>query len=508
MEISGRLIARNSVLNLAGHLIPLLAGIVAIPILVRGLGLEQFGILSLAWVVLGYATIFDLGLGRATTKHVAEALGRGGAEEIPSLVGTALAVQLAFGAAATIVLAALTPFLVGNAFAISIDLADEARATMYLIALAIPIVLVSGSFSGVLEARQRFDLVNSVRIPTSTLTFLLPAAGVASGFQILEIVALILLMRVAALVALVALVVRTFSGLSVLTFSRRLVRRLISYGGWITVTSVVAPAFVYLDRFLIASLVSVSAVSYYAAPYETVTRLWILPASLVISLFPAFSILEGARNREAITSIFLRSTKYLLLSLGPLAILLILFAHDLLRLWLGEDFATQSGAVLQILAFGVLINSVAQIPYALLQGVGRPDLTGKFHLVEFPIYVSTVWILILEWGIKGAAVAWLVRVALDAFLLFTAALRIHHLPVTVFARHRIVGACLALAGLAAGSYGLGRLINDHSLLVRGTAYGVFLVLFALGAWKKVLDASERSAIAGFLANRKSAKDQA
>jgi len=67
VEICGSLLARNTLLNFIGQAVPLLVGVATIPFIVRGLGTERFGFLSLAWVVLGYFAIFDLGLGRATT---------------------------------------------------------------------------------------------------------------------------------------------------------------------------------------------------------------------------------------------------------------------------------------------------------------------------------------------------------------------------------------------------------------------------------------------------------
>jgi O-antigen/teichoic acid export membrane protein len=97
LEISGRLLARNTLINFVGQVIPLAIGVIAIPIIVRGLGTDRFGLLSLAWVVLGYFTIFDLGLGRATTKYVAEALGKGEEEKVPNLVWTTVAIQLILG---------------------------------------------------------------------------------------------------------------------------------------------------------------------------------------------------------------------------------------------------------------------------------------------------------------------------------------------------------------------------------------------------------------------------
>src|SRR5215471_13808988 len=69
---SGRLLARNTVWNLLGQILPMTVGLVAIPILVRGIGVARFGVLSLASVLIGYFSLFDRGIGRALTKLVAE----------------------------------------------------------------------------------------------------------------------------------------------------------------------------------------------------------------------------------------------------------------------------------------------------------------------------------------------------------------------------------------------------------------------------------------------------
>src|SRR5215472_7625436 len=74
---SGHLLARNSVWNLAGQILPLLVAVVSIPVLVRGLGTDRFGILLIAWAVIGYFGIFDFGISRALTQLVARRLGGG-----------------------------------------------------------------------------------------------------------------------------------------------------------------------------------------------------------------------------------------------------------------------------------------------------------------------------------------------------------------------------------------------------------------------------------------------
>lgn len=418
IKIEGSLLTRNTVLNFIGLAMPLLIGVVTIPFIIKGLGTERFGLLSLSWVILGYFTLFDLGLGRATTKFVAESLWQGQTERLPQLVWTSLLIQGFLGLLGGLLLTAFVPLLVNRIFNIPPLLLRDARLTFFLLAASLPVMLVLTSLRGVLEAGQRFDLVNAVKIPSSSLTFLLPALGVLLGLGLPGIILLLLISKFFTTLAYLFLCLRAFPILKEsFTFNSKVIRPLAAYGGWVTVSNVVGPILVYLDRFLIGSLLSMSAVAYYTAPYEVVTRLWILPSSLVMTLFPVFSAL-GQTSKEAIAGLYSRSIKYLFLIMGPLVLFLIVFAEEILRLWLGTEFAEKSTIVFQILAIGVLVNSLAYIPYGLLQGLGRPDITAKFHFLELLLYLPLAWFLVKDMGIVGGALSWTIRVALDAFLLF------------------------------------------------------------------------------------------
>ncbi|MFO0170882.1 MAG: oligosaccharide flippase family protein, partial [Aphanizomenon sp.] len=157
-----------------------------------------------------------------------------------------------------------------------------------------------------------------------------------------------------------------------------------------TLTNIVSPLMVYMDRFLIGGLISVSAVAYYTTPYEVVTKLWLIPGSLVSVLFPAFST-SFVQEPLRVKQLFNRGVKYIFLILFPITLVIITFANEALTLWIGKDFAQNSTQVLQWLAIGVFINSLSQVPFALIQGVGRPDITAKFHFIELPFYVMILW---------------------------------------------------------------------------------------------------------------------
>jgi O-antigen/teichoic acid export membrane protein len=276
--------------------------------------------------------------------------------------------------------------------------------------------------------------------------------------------------------------------------SFNLLLRLFAYGGWVTLTSIVSPILAYLDRFLIGSLLTIAAVTYYTAPYEAVTRLWIISASLSLTLFPAFSTLEGRKDGQRLGMLFARSVKYILLTTGPVVVVIWLFAGEVLQIWLGADFALESTVALQILAAGVLISSLAQTPFALLQGLGRPDIPAKFHLIELPVYICVAWFLVSKFGITGAAEAWTLRVALDALLLFGATFKVYGFSLRLLATNGTVLAGTSLVILAGVGYVLktvfGALtIYSQSLLLIG-----LIVLFAWFTWNHVLDGSDRGAV--------------
>ena len=113
---------------------------------------------------------------------------------------------------------------------------------------------------------------------------------------------------------------------------------------------------VYLDRFLIGSIISVSAVAYYATSHEIIIRLMVIPGAIVGVLFPALGAVIGTNPSKAIT-IFFGGVKYTFISVFPIILIIFIFAEEGLNFWLGDEFSLRGTTVLQLLAIGAFINS-------------------------------------------------------------------------------------------------------------------------------------------------------
>jgi len=184
--------------------------------------------------------------------------------------------------------------------------------------------------------------------------------------------------------------------------------------------------------------------------------------------------------------LFDRTVNYIFLSLFPVVLIIVTFAHEGLALWLGGDFAVNSSLVLQVLAVGVFINSQAYVPSGLVQGAGRPDLTAKLHLIELPFYLLILWWMLDAYGIVGVAVAWVLRVVVDAVFLFAMAHRLLS-PASPLTLRPVLRPGMALFVLALGAVIPGLAMKSVFLLV-------MLILFVVLAWFVILATDERNMI--------------
>jgi O-antigen/teichoic acid export membrane protein len=486
----GRLLARNTLLNLIGRAGPLVIAIFAIPILIKELGTDRFGVFTLVGMVIGYFSLFDFGLGRALTKFVAERLCSEQQEGIPVLVWTSLLLMFALGLAGSILIALITPWLVRGVLNIPAGLHAETIWIFYLLALCIPIVITTVGLRGVLEATQRFGFINAMGMVMGGFTFLVPVLILLFSKSLLLIVAVLATAR------FVALELHLIFCLYAMPALRRnvsvrfaVVAPLLRFGGWITVSNIVSPIMANLDRFLVAALVSVTGVAYYAAPFSVVTNLLVVPLAIAGVLFPAFAA-SFAQDRRRTVLLYIRGIKYVFLSLFPIVLLFVVFARQGLYLWLGKDFAEHSGRVMQMLTIGLFFNSLAQIPFHLIQSTGKANLTARLHLVELPFYLVAVWWMTRTFGIEGTAIVWSARAMVDALVLFRLARCT--LPQGGFWFHYAeLPMILALLVFVFGAIprGLGANIGFAASA---------MVAFVFASWRLVLDKTEHSIIRAFL----------
>ena len=125
-----------------------------------------------------------------------------------------------------------------------------------------------------------------------------------------------------------------------------------------------------------------------------------------------------ANKPDAAQRTYSTTIRFLLASMLPVTLTAVILADPLLQLWLGAEFAKNGAPILQILAIGVLINTLAQAPANLIQSTGNPKWMAILHVIELPIFLITIWWLTSKYGTIGTALSWTGRMALDSLMLF------------------------------------------------------------------------------------------
>ncbi len=404
----------NIAWNLSSNILPLVFGLALFPKIISAYGLERFGLLSLVWALIGYFSLFDLGLSRALTQQISEMIGKNkSGPEIAQLIRTAFVVMWVLGVLGGLMLWVISTPLIVDFLKISGELQAESIYAFSLLALSIPLIVHTAALRAILEALYLFKSASLIRMVLGAGTFLAP--------YLTSFISPTLTSAVTGLIATRALVwllhIYAVHRSKILAFTNRhfdigWLKPLLQFGGWMTVSNIIGPMMVYMDRFVIASILGAAATSFYVAPYEVVTKLLLVPAAISGVLFPLFAkqweqdpIFSAAKLNQGVC--------YTLILVFPAGVLISFFSAEWLELWLGKTFAEKSSPIVTWVTVGILINSVAQILFSKVQGAKRSDWTAKLHLFELVPYLALLSACLSLWGIVGAAFAWCIRSAID-----------------------------------------------------------------------------------------------
>lgn len=412
-------LSRNTIWNVAGNALPLAIGAITIPLLVQRLGLERFGILTLLWAIIGYFSLFDFGVGRAITQQVAELSAGKRYREVPATIKAGLEFTFLTGMLGATLLALGAYPLSQFGLGISVNLKHEVFLSLFIAACGIPLATVSSGLRGALEGYEHFHASNLGRMFLGASIFLFPLLSVLINGESLVFITLWLVSaRLASCILFFLLVIKLPSGkFWHAKIGENTRNNLFSFGAWMAVTNLLSPLLVNIDRFVISYLLGVAVVAYYTLPFEFLVRLLIFPGALGSSLLPNLAranAIDSVRAKQT----FLASVKIATIGMFFLCLLASLLAYPLMKIFISEQFASQSWLLCVILSVGIFVNGVAYIPYTALHAQGAARPTGLLHMIELVLYIPTLLALVHLMGLKGAAIAWTLRASFDAAALF------------------------------------------------------------------------------------------
>ena len=218
---------------------------------------------------------------------------------------------------------------------------------------------------------------------------------------------------------------------------------------------------------------------------------------MIQSLVPAFSQLLAPEKKEEFDRLFSRVTRLNLMWLLPATMLMVVIAKPFFTIWAGAEFGAESTNPFYILVFGLCFNIFAYIPHSVILASGRTDIFAKLYWIELVIYILLVIWLVNLFQIKGAAMAWSLRVIFDALII----IRLSKKIAGVSFKFSDFFYILTLGGILLLPPVLFAVFYDNFSLLLFALAPLSLFLYAVLVWKKFIDTDERKWIINLIKQR-------
>lgn len=443
------------------------------PLQVKLLGIEAYGLIGFIATLQIVFTMFDFGLSSTVTREIASDASPG-SRDSNKLLQTATTVYWAFAVVVGVALAAASGFIASHWFKTSTLGPETVVHGLYAITFYLAARWPVALYSGVLSGLQRIDVLNVVKIATTSLRLV-------GGIIILLVrpdlslflcwTALNAAVEVCAYIAACRVAGNSLS-LS-FGFSASALKAVWGFSLSISAISMLALLISQLDRLLLSTMLPLDAFGYYVVAYNTASVVSLGISAVSSAMLPSFAAAHSQGGSEVLGRRYARANRVLLCLIGLAVFPLVFFGDVVLSIWLGQATSAGASRPLALLALGFWFSGALSNAYSVAIATGRPSLPLRLSAFSALPYAAGLYLLVRWWGSDGAALAWmLLNVAYVVFLVPV----VHNELLPITTRRWFLDTLLPFALLGLASFGLPRLIVEQ---FHGTATaGMLLALFA------------------------------
>lgn len=376
------------------------------PYIIKKLGTDAYGILSLIVVLSGYLSFLDMGFGYGLIKYIAEFQAQDDKAAINKSLATSLFIFFYLGLVASALLIFSAGWLTGQVFHIPPNLIANATFAIRISAATFLITFLVSVYSSFLKGFQRFDLSNITQ-SFFTSCYALGAVGLLYLKKgLIEIVWLSFVLSGLALIVHMLLAKRLVSDISWFPrFHKPYFRILMGFSFFSMLSRFGMIAIFHIDKFFVSYFFPIAMLAYYVVPFNLAQKLNFMGSNIANVVMPYVSEKMSLNQMEAFQQTYYKAAKAVwLLTLAP-TLVVIIFADKILRLWISPAFSAQGAVPLMFLAAGFFLISVASLDASSTDGVGKPHINALFFGTTGLLNLLLCSLLTKAFGILGTSLA-------------------------------------------------------------------------------------------------------
>jgi len=480
-------VVKGSFWLLAGQVLPLIATFISTPFVIRSLGSEAYGALLVVGLVSSYVSFADFGMGLSSTKFGSEAYAEGNRKKEAVIIHTAGMIALLSSLLIALPIFFFSDIIVGDLLNIPSSLLQKASVSLKITAVAFVVTILASVLNTPQLARMKMNLNVMINAGSKVLMILVTPFVLFFGGGIVEATLVALATAVVALIANILVSSRLLPELFSISISKRTANQLVKFGGNVVLYSIGLTLINYLERFILAKLVSVQSVAYYSVAATFALMMSMISMAMVQTLMPAFSQLLTPEKKSQLNSLFSRTLRFSFIAAIPAMMILLTIAKPFFTLWAGNEFGRESVYPFYILLVGVFFGISSYIPNCILVASGQPRLFAKFYLFELVPYGVLAFFLVKQFGIIGAAITFSIRETVNSLVFIKLAQKKTGIAYDIHEHiyHYLLGFLIFLPAVVAGIAGV-------ELLLLLFAFLPFCIAaYTLFVWKKLISGEER-----------------
>ncbi|MEB4592647.1 oligosaccharide flippase family protein [Candidatus Thiothrix sp. Deng01] len=399
-------IYRNIAFSGLGYILPLVASLATIPLMIRFMGEDVYGLYIICISLIGFMNFIDLGVGQAIVKYVSQYEAKGERAKIKPVLDIALMMYVVLGLFIAILLIVFSSSLGGLIYNDTVKAALAAKA-LSITALAFLLSYINQFFMNIFRAYHRFDVPAVIQNSANIAGVVLATALLFMGYSLPVILWGYVFIQVVALVSGYVLGKKVLpKGVSLgLSFDQHIFAEMIGFSIYTFVSNFLGGMVSRLDKFIIGAILGTEAVTYYQIPHTIAQMANGIIQVLSQITFPRFSELSSLNDSVGKLMLYKRSMLMVFLASMVINVALISSGGAFLGIWISEEFATKSTLTLQIIALYFFFQSNTVVAYWALQGMGNAKVTAISSALGTVAYIIGIYFLTDRYGYNGAAMS-------------------------------------------------------------------------------------------------------
>ena len=396
-------LAKKSLANFAGGIVPAIASLLTVPVIVSRLGEVQYGLFTLVTAIVGYFAMLDINVSAGSVKFLSEHHARNEVNQVNQVISFGGFIYLLIGLLGGGGIFLFSDALVTKFFNVPQNLHETARVTLQIAAVAFFFSQIQSYLLSIPQALQRYDLTGKFESMFGALTSISTVIVVLLGGGLVEIVVVRLALSIVNCGLLIRLIRKILPLVRLIKPEKAIIGKVASFSAYAYLNKLAAITYVNGDNLLLGALQDMRSVSFYSVPFLLVNRTMGLIYRLGGVIFPAASAMAAKAQHEQLRRTYLTATRYIVYLNAGLCLLLSVFSRELLHYWAGPVFGADAAFVMVLIATASFFDSLTNLPSLVNDGLGKPRNTGILALIRALVGLTLAYFAIRSLGFIGAA---------------------------------------------------------------------------------------------------------